>query len=118
MNGGFTYPYWFQKGNDGTDYWAFTTSGDPDDPDNYNVSELEVLLRWASGGSPYSEWIQSIIGIGVSDDLDMVDFHFQDGSVSVSTAYLNESHEFLDALELFVKGYIVSLDLPTIKPAI
>jgi hypothetical protein len=108
MTEGFTYPYWFQKESDGENYWVFTTSGNGDDPNNFLASELEVLIRWSAKGSPYSDWINSIVGIGI-DATGGVDFHFADGTVSPVQAYRGECHEFLDALCVFSTGYVMSI---------
>lgn len=114
MNSDFKYPYWFQKENDDKEFWIFTISGDPEDPNNYNASELEVLLRWAAAGSPHSDWIKSIIGIGICLD-GTVDFHFKDGTVSVANAYVGEAYEFLDAVSQFAVGYVISLATQNLK---
>jgi hypothetical protein len=108
MNKGFTYSYWFEKGNDGKDYWMFTTSGNGDDPNNFDVPELEILIRWSAKGSSYSDWINSIVGIGIGST-GGIDFHFADGTVSPAQAYVGECYEFLDALGVFSIGYVMSI---------
>ena len=115
MTAGFEYSYSFQKENDGKDYWLFTTSGNPDDPNNLNASELEVLIRWASLNHPKSEWINSIVGIGLGLS-GLIAFHFSDGSVSFANAYTGECYEFLDALGLFAIGYVMSIAKQETRP--
>ena len=109
MNKNFEYPFWFERCSDGIS-WAFTLSGNEDDEKNLEVTELNILFKTFSnnfwvGMSNYKEFADSIIGVGVCYNGE-ADFHFSDGTVSNSTAYIKDTHEFLELINLFCIGYL------------
>ncbi len=102
MNNDWTYPFWFERCDDGKS-WAFTMSGDTNDAKNLDVEELSFLFKNVNFG--YKSWTDTIVKIGIDPD-GKADFHFSDGTVSPSTAYLNESFVFLESVNLMCLGYL------------
>ncbi len=102
LNSDFTYSLWFERCDDGKS-WVFTMSGDSEDDKNLAVDELEFLFSKTS--FKYKAWMDTIQAIGIDSD-GSADFHFSDGTVSPSTAYLKDSYVFLELVNLVCIGYI------------